>query len=270
MDTKNLYKISEVAHACNVSRSTILRMEEKGLLTPYYVSADSGRRYYDNYDVAKINHIEHFKEMGLTTDEILAYYDSKGGEQAVLQRLEEKLYHFQRSVEEMRVRVRRTADITVQLIDMPAEVCCVRRGEGRTAEDVASVMFDFYTDCVKRGVNLARRPLFTVLESHAYVERNFERGRFPFQVCIPVMADKAPADVVEFPACKALTVVYYGGYHRNNEAWARLAKEIKERDLMPTDWPRSIGVVADYTGREIDRERWCTRIAVPVAPAVHE
>ena len=43
MDTKNLYQISEVAHTCNVSRSTILRMEEKGLLHPYYVSAESGR-----------------------------------------------------------------------------------------------------------------------------------------------------------------------------------------------------------------------------------
>ena len=45
MDTKNLYQISEVAHACNVSRSTILRMEEKGLLYPFYVSKESGRRY---------------------------------------------------------------------------------------------------------------------------------------------------------------------------------------------------------------------------------
>ena len=70
MDTKNLYQISEIAHTCNVSRSTILRMEEKGLLHPYYVSAESGRRYYDNYDIAKINHIEHFKEIGMTTEEI--------------------------------------------------------------------------------------------------------------------------------------------------------------------------------------------------------
>lgn len=270
MDTKNLYKISEVAHACNVSRSTILRMEEKGLLTPYYVSEESGRRYYDNYDVAKINHIEHFKEMGLTTDEILAYYDSEGGEQAVLQCLEKKLYHLQRSVEEMRVRVRRTADITVQLIDMPAEICCVRCDEGRTAEDVASVMFDFYTACVKRGVSFARRPLFAVLESPVPMERNFEREPVHFQVCIPVMADKAPADAVEFPACKALTVIYYGAYHRHSEAWERLTREIKERGLVPTGWPRLIGVVADDTGREINRERWCTRIAVPVAPAVRE
>lgn len=136
MDTKNLYQISEVAHACNVSRSTILRMEEKGLLHPFYVSKESGRRYYDNYDIVKINHIEHFKEMGMTAEEIQMYYDSNNGDLEVLAHLEEKLYLLQRSVEEMRLRVNRTEDMQVQLIDMPTEYCCVQHSEGRTSLDV--------------------------------------------------------------------------------------------------------------------------------------
>lgn len=264
MDTKNLYQISEVAHACNVSRSTILRLEEKGLLTPCYVSPESGRRYYDNYDVAKINHIEHFKEMGLTAEEIRVYYNSKDGEQAILNRLEEKLFHFQRSVEEMRLRIHRTDELKIQLVDLPMECCCVRQGEGTTASDVSTVMYDFYRECIKNGIVLARRPLFTILESHDYLDDVFNRRPFSFRVCIPVVAEKAPAEAVVFPACKALAVIYYGGYHRNNEAWKRLAQEIKERGLVPQGWPRSIGVVADYTGRDISIERWCTRIAVPV------
>ena len=32
-DTKSLFQITEAAHACGVSRSTLMRMEEKGLLT---------------------------------------------------------------------------------------------------------------------------------------------------------------------------------------------------------------------------------------------
>lgn len=31
-DTKSLFQITEAAHACGVSRSTLMRMEEKGLL----------------------------------------------------------------------------------------------------------------------------------------------------------------------------------------------------------------------------------------------
>lgn len=265
MDTKNLYQISEVAHACNVSRSTILRMEEKGLLYPFYVSKESGRRYYDNYDIAKINHVEHFKEMGMTTEEIRMYYTSSDGEHEVLAHLEEKLYLLQRSVEEMRLRVNRTEDMQVQLIDMPTEYCCVHHSEGRTALDVKKTVDAFCKLCIKRGVVIARRPMFAVLESDVYITRNFGEDLFPFQVCIPVVPEKAPDDVVVFPACKALSVIYYGDYCRSNEAWERLVQELKARDLTPQGWPRSIGLVADYSGRELKRERWCTRIAVPVS-----
>ena len=46
-DIKGLFQITEAAHACGVSRSTLMRMEEKGLLAPAYVAPESGRRYYE-------------------------------------------------------------------------------------------------------------------------------------------------------------------------------------------------------------------------------
>ena len=58
---KFLFQISEAARACGVSRSTLLRMEEKGLLKPAHVSEESGRRYYDNFNVAQIMQVEKFK-----------------------------------------------------------------------------------------------------------------------------------------------------------------------------------------------------------------
>ena len=40
---KKLFSIGEAAHACGLSRSTLMRMEEKGLLVPAYIAPDSGR-----------------------------------------------------------------------------------------------------------------------------------------------------------------------------------------------------------------------------------
>ena len=37
---KALFQITEAAHACGLSRSTLLRMEEKGLLTPACIAPD--------------------------------------------------------------------------------------------------------------------------------------------------------------------------------------------------------------------------------------
>lgn len=63
---KQLFQITEAAHTCGLSRSTLMRMEEKGLLMPAYTAPDSGRRYYDNHNVARILQIEKFKAMGLS------------------------------------------------------------------------------------------------------------------------------------------------------------------------------------------------------------
>ena len=82
-DTKKLFQITEAAHACGLSRSTLMRMEKKGLLTPAYIAAESGRRYYDNHDVARILQIEKFKSMGLTTEQIADYF-AQGGEISTL------------------------------------------------------------------------------------------------------------------------------------------------------------------------------------------
>ena len=76
---KALFQITEAAHACGLSRSTLLRMEEKGLLTPACIAAESGRRYYDNHNVARIMQIEKLKAMGLGTEEIAGYF-ARGGE----------------------------------------------------------------------------------------------------------------------------------------------------------------------------------------------
>ena len=78
-NTKQFFQITEAARACGLSRSTLMRMEERGLLTPVFTAPDSGRRYYDNHDVARIMQIEKFKAMGLGSKEIADYFAQGGG-----------------------------------------------------------------------------------------------------------------------------------------------------------------------------------------------
>ena len=73
-DTELLFSISQAAKACNLSRSTLLRMEERGLLTPAYIAPGSNRRYYDNYNIARILQIKQFQSMGFDTEETAAYF----------------------------------------------------------------------------------------------------------------------------------------------------------------------------------------------------
>ena len=124
MDTKKLFQITEAAHACGISRSTLMRMEEKGLLTPVYIAPESGRRYYDNHNIARILQIEKFRSMGLSQESIADYFAEDGEASGLLEMLTKRLHDLQRSVEEIRLRAEENAGISVQLMTVPKVTCC--------------------------------------------------------------------------------------------------------------------------------------------------
>lgn len=148
--------------------------------------------------------------------------------------------------------------------DFPAAVCCVCRHAGATVPEKYDAMYCFYHECVDKGYVLDSKPLFIVNERTDYLEGQLSSSPDPFQVCVPVLPEKAPADAVHFPSCTALSVLYYGDYSDIGKAWLKLGSEAKKRELTPSAFPRVIGIVAPYTGREIDSKWYCSRIVMPV------
>ena len=202
-NSKNkLFQIHETAHACGLSRSTLMRMEEKGLLTPAYVDPDSGRRYYDNFSVARILQVEKFKAMGLTNEEIIAYFQSGGQAEPLLAALEGRLQDLLRSVEELRIRTAGTRDmsVSVQEIGLPEVICCMQKCMGRTPEEKYNAMFAFYAECIKQGHCLSDEPLFTTLEREDFLHGYIGTEPYPYYVCVPVR--KETAETVRLPASK--------------------------------------------------------------------
>ena len=263
-DTKKLYQITEAAHACGLSRSTLMRMEEKGLLTPVYIAEESGRRYYDNHNVARILQIEKFKRMGLSTEQIAGYFANGGEASEMLTVLESRLCDLQRSIEELRLRAVGEPSISVQIMRLPAVTCCMRQCMGHTIEDKYNDMYDFYSECVRRGCILSEEPLFTILNRQDYLEGCISSEPYSYAVCVPVQPEKAPADAVALPECSALSVLYCGDYSGIDEAWLTLGREVKARGLTPAGAPRVLGIVAPYTGREIETRRYCSRLVLPI------
>ena len=89
----------------------------------------------------------------------------------------------------------------------------------------------------------------------------------PILALSAVVLPNAPfrdSEAVTLPACRALSVLYYGSYAGADEAFLRLGREVKERGLTPAGDPRVLGIVAPYTGREIETKRYCSRLVLPV------
>ena len=155
-DTKALFQITEAAHACGLSRSTLMRLEKKGLLVPAYIAPESGRRYYDNFNVARILQVEKFQAMGLNAEEIATYFIRGGEASALLAALEKRLLELQRSVEEMRLRAAEGPSISVQVMQLPAVTCCIRWCKGIAYEERYAAMFAFYSECIRKGYVLSK------------------------------------------------------------------------------------------------------------------
>ncbi len=265
-DTKSLFQITEAAHACGVSRSTLMRMEEKGLLAPAYVAPESGRRYYDNHNVARVLQIEKFKSMGLGAQEIADYFVKGGEVSGLLAVLEERLQELLQGVEELRLREGNRSGMSVQLTSLHAVTCCMKKCMGRTVEEKYAAMYGFYSECIRKGCVLSDEPMFVVQERNDYLEGYIGEKPYPYWVCVPVRKEQAPEDAVVLPACRVLSVLYYGEYDEGvDEAWLTLGREVKERGLTPAGLPRVLGIVAPYTGREIEARRYCSRIVLPVS-----
>lgn len=263
-DKKKMFRIAEAASACGISRSTILRMEENGLLVPAYIDPSSGHRYYDNHNISRIIEIENLKYMGIGAEKIADYFASGGDAEVLLAPLEEKLSMLQRSVEELQLRTGRRGNFFSDIIDLPEYICCVSTHEGMTVPQKYTAMYNFYGECVSRGYILGREPLFCISERRDYLRGEISEDPFTFHVCVPVSKKEAPAEAVVFPACKALSVLYLGSYKDVNLMWLALGKEVRERNLTPAGYPRVMGIVAPYTGREIDQNLYCSRVVLPI------
>ena len=260
---KKLFQISEVSKACGVSRSTIMRMEERGLLKPTYVSPDSGRRYYDNFAVAHILQVGKLRSMGLTNDEIIKYYSEGGKISDILPSLEARLSNLQRGVEEFRLRSSEGGGEIVSEMILPEVYCMVKRCTGLTIQDKYNEMFAFYGECVKNGYELSDEPLFAIQERTDFMEGRIGTEPYAFSVCVPVI-DRTIKGVERLAACRVLSVLYYGDYGHSDENWLKLGKELRARNLKPAGYPRSLGIFAPYTGKEMDASRYCSRLVIPI------
>lgn len=262
--TKKLFQIAEAARACGLSRSTLLRMEEKGLVTPAYTAPDSGRRYYDNHNVARIMQIEKFKAMGLGSKEIADYFAQGGEAEVLLEALETRLRDLQRSVEEMRLRAAEGESLSVQMMELPAVTCRIRWCEGLTTAERYRDMYDFYGACVRKGCVLSDEPLFTMSDRRDFLEGYIGDEPYPFYVCVPIRPRRADKDAVTLPPCRALSVLYYGEHGGVDAAWLALGREAKALGAKAAGLPRVLGIVAPYSGREIEEKRYCSRLVLPV------
>ena len=159
---------------------------------------------------------------------------------------------------------RKKKNISVQMMTLPAVTCRISRCDGHTIAEKYAASYALYADCIKKGYVLSDEPLFTISDRQDYLKGYIGTEPYPFYSCIPLRPETAPADAVTLPEQYVLSVLFCGSYDDIDEGWLALGNEVRERKLKPAGMPRALGLVAPYTGREIEQRRYCSRLVLPV------
>ena len=102
MDDKKLFSIGDVARLFHLSVSSLRHYEKEGLLTPEYVSPESGYRYYSTRQFEVLNTIRYLRALDMPLYEISDFLKNRE-----VGRIEEKLRQQKAAVEEKQRELKR-------------------------------------------------------------------------------------------------------------------------------------------------------------------
>lgn len=265
-EDQQLFTVSELARACGVSRATLIRIEECGVLTPCRVNPETGYRYYNAYNAAQIGQYLLLQSLGLTREEIAEYYYRKTDSTAFLEEQRKRLDRMRRVLEELEIRNRGVPGIFFSYIDLPEQTCFCLEAKSTSPEEGERFFYKAHEQCIRDGFRLlGTEPMFG-LSSDDWRIPSVTSGSPPkATACIPVEPQgKSDPRLTVFPAIHAFSGLAYGDYGMIGELTDRFWREIGTRGILPAGPARFYGLSAPYTGNHLNPEHYCYRMVVPV------
>ena len=265
-EERRMFSIRELAHACGVSRSTLIRMEECGFLTPYYTDPDTGYRYYDAHNAAQVGQFLLFQELGMTRSEITDLFYRKERTKELLKKQRDRLSLMQRTLEELEARADASRNFSCSFLDLPGTVCYCESKTINGPGESESFFYTVHEKCIAEGFCLmGTEPMFG-LSKDDY--RMMTAVSQEITACIPVRpSGKDDPHLAVFPAARAFSMVAYGDYQMIGALCARFWAEFDRRALKAAGPARFVGLIAPYVGSHISYQDFCYRLVVPVENA---
>ena len=272
MDRKKLFPIGEVSKLFHISVSSLRRYETIGLLTPAYISPDSGYRYYGPEQFEVLNTIRYLRALDMPLPEIADFLQNRDidrieeklqqQKQAVLQkqqalkRMEQKIDH--------RLRWLRDAQSapldTVCLVQLPA--CrivwvsdCLRIGASADMEapirkldrsDAEAVVF-----LGKVGLGISAEHL-----------QKAQTAQYDGIFLILDREDIYTGETLELPETLCVRLRFRGSHADAPAQYRKLLRYMDEHRMQISGFSREVTLI-DY-GVTNDTEKFVTEICIPV------
>ena len=237
-EKEELFTIAQAANACSVSRSTLLRMEDEGLLTPA-LHEEGKYRYYNTVNVMQAMQIYALHRMGLTHKEIRPIVDTPDEIGSVIAQLEYLRDNMDRIITDLKKRTLQDPTAVTELLQLPETLCYIKTYDVEGGRyDLRQYLMDAITESIRRGcrLNWDRSPFLRVYRPDL-AEGRFTPGLYKYYACVPIQGyPKGCRNIEAVWPRQILSVTWHGQVNDLTDRTLTLAEEAKSRGLVPTGW----------------------------------
>ena len=275
MDRKNLFPIGEVSKLFHISVSSLRHYENIGLLTPAYISPNSGYRYYGTEQFEVLNTIRYLRALDMPLTEIEDFLKNKD-----IDRIEEKLRQQKQTVLKKQQELKRIEQKidhrlnwlmdaenaplnTVSLIQLPA--CRIVWVDDPLKIDDSA---DMEAPIRKLDQSGAEAVVFlgkVGLEISVEHLRKAETNRYDGIFLILDQEDIYTGETLELLEMLCVRLRFRGSHAEAPAQYQKLLDYIDKHKMQIGGFSREVTLI-DY-GITNDTERFVTEICIPVKPA---
>lgn len=218
-----LMSIGEVTKALNITRRIILNYEEKGLLQADKKEGAAGNRYYTADSVSRIRTIRILQNLGLSLDEIRAYYEGTTDLEPLIARLENLRNELNLNIEKLKERIKTENDFAVQALTLPAQTVYKKTVRTHSLEDKKEMLRELFVTALRLyGSDTSKRMFF--------IEYPADDPDL-ISYCIAIPQNNQGEHIYKIPEEKTLSIFYHGSYESISLAIEKILLYAKENKI---------------------------------------
>ncbi len=272
MRKNKLFAIGDVARHFHLSAGTLRHYEREGLLTPEYVDADSGYRFYGYRQFEVLSTICYLRTLDLSLTEIACFLKNRNINKIEKMLLRQKAAVVQKQKELKRIkrkidnRLQWLQDVGKSRFD---EIREIELPECRIAEITVSVQlksaFDMEAPVRKLEEVQAEAVIFLGKVGCCISAENLRAGKYDNYDSVFLLLDdedRFVGKVSRLPPVKAVSIRFRGHHAQAPEQYRKLAAYMAENGLEIAGFSREITLVDQ--GVENNSDKFVTEISIPV------
>ncbi len=272
-DNVYYYSINQIARSFGISRATLLRLEECGLLIPAKKNEDTGYRFYDQSNIALLSAILKLQDIGLSKKEIRFILDNpfQAGKS-----IEEHLIRSQtllRKLEELLCGVNRYENLSTRPIYAKSLSYFVYHGvmdyePQNLRYFLTDTMLEFMNSGLPGNVN---HTMNVVLDDADLKESigQFDGKRHKVHASVPLLGNPKGNNIICYEDAEALTFMCHCDYRKSEPYFRKLWNEAINMGHKPKT-PVFIATMPDmYLVEDKDMSNTPLRLMLMIKGTIH-